>query len=274
MSVETDFNYLRSQISRAEDHYKIDEIEKLRKKYRSGEFIDDDESFLDIRLGGLNFYFRRDLAPASVDTYIEVFRDRAHMKLPQFQPQNNATVIDIGANEGFYSLYMRHHNPGLRLISVEPVPHTFQILQRNIKANGFDNIQIINSAVGNTTSTKKMDIYPHVSSISSEDIGILKRPWVDPELIRSIQVQQITLPSLLEKYHFKTVDLLKIDAEGCELQILENAISVLPRIQKMVVEWHTPELRKGCTDYLQKNGFTLLHEERRRVGDSYFINRH
>lgn len=272
MSSKTDFAYLRSQISRAEDHNKIDEIEETRKKCLSGEFIPADRSFHEIRLGALNFTFRKDLAPASVDTYIEIFRDRAHMKLPPFQPQNNSTVIDIGANEGFYSLYMRYHNPDLRLLSIEPVPHTFHILERNIKANGFDNIQTVNMAAGSSETTKYMDIYPHVSSISSADIKLLNRPWVDTDRIRSIRVPQITLPNLLEKFHIKTVDLLKIDAEGDELKILQNSLNVLPRIKKVVVEWHSPLLRKGCTDCLQENGFTLLHEERRSVGDSYFIN--
>lgn len=273
MSVKTDFSYLRSKISRNEDLAKLQEIEENRRKIRIQNKILRDTRFIDIQLGELIFHFRKDLAPASIDTYIEIFRNKAHMKLSQFKPKNCSSVLDIGANEGFYSIYMRQWNPRIQILSVEPVPSAFEILQLNLKANGFQDIQAIYSAVGDRNHPVEMEVYPHVSSISAENIGLAKRPWVNPERIRRIEVPMKTLPSLFHTYHLNTIDVLKLDVEGSEMKILQSSQGVLKRIKKLVVEWHTPELREECKHFLRNQNFKLLHEERRRIGDSYFINK-
>ncbi|MBS3818917.1 FkbM family methyltransferase [bacterium] len=272
MSAHTDFSYLRSQISRKEDYVKLENIEKDRQKVRIQNKILTDNRFIDIQLGELLFYFRKDLAPASVDTYIEIFRDKAHMKLPPFKPLNCTSVLDIGANEGFYSIYMKQKNPHLRILSVEPVPSAFEILQRNLKANGFHDIQTINLAVGDRNQTVEMEVYPHVSSISAENMELLQRPWIHPDRINKIKVPMKTLSSLFYEYNLGTVDVLKLDVEGSEMKILQTSKRVLKRVRKLVVEWHTPELREKCKRFLRNRNFKLLHEERRRIGDSYFIN--
>lgn len=272
MSVYTDFSYLRSLISRKEDYAKLKKIEKDRRKVRIQKKILTDNRFIDIQLGELRFYFRKDLAPASVDTYIEIFRDNAHMKLSPFTPSNCSSLLDIGANEGFYSIYMQQKNPCMRILSVEPVPSAFEIFQRNLNANGFHGIQTVNAAVGDKNQTIEMEVYPHVSSISAENMELFQRPWIHPERINKIKVPMKTLSSLFHEYNWNTVDVLKLDVEGSEMKILQGSKSVLKRVRKLVVEWHTPELRKACRHFLRNQNFKLLHEERRRIGDSYFIN--
>jgi FkbM family methyltransferase len=273
MSVETDFNYLKSQTSRKEDRAKLDAIAKDRQRILFENLVIKDKRYTDIHLGKLVFFFRKDLAPGSIDTYIEIFRDHVHTKIPEFQPKNCSSVIDIGANEGFYTLYMKSRNPGLRIISVEPVPDTFQILTRNIKANGFDDIQTVQAAVREKNGSGKIEIYPHVSSISSIDIMNQSRPWVRPEWIQVIPVKTITVPSLFRQFELIEADILKIDAENSEWNILSSSESVLGQVRKIVLEWHSAELREKCIRFLKARNFTLVHEERRRIGDSYFLNR-
>src|SRR5439155_18920994 len=52
------------------------------------------------------------------------------------------------------------------------------------------------------------------------------------------------------------VDLLKVDTEGAELEILQGAGAVLRRTQRVVLEFHSPELRDGCAKFLKSAGFT------------------
>lgn len=271
MSVETDFDYFKSHISRKEDLAKLEAIAADRRRIRFEDAVLTGTRLIDIRLDNLLFYFRKDLAPGSIDTYIEIFRDHAHMKIPEFKPQNCSSVIDIGANEGFYSIYMQSHNPALRILSAEPVPAAFDLLCRNIRANGFNRIQPINTAVHRKDGTGQIETYPHVSSISSADIMHLQRPWTRPDRIQTIPVQTITLPSLFKQSGLSEVDILKIDTEGSEWEILSSSESVLEHVNKIVLEWHTPELREKCTRFLKERNFTLVHEEQRKIGDSYFI---
>jgi len=272
MTVETDFSYLKSLASRPEDTAKLDDIAEDRRRIRFEDAIISDTRFMDIRLGGLTFHLRRDLAPGSVDSYIEIFRDKAHMKLPEFYPENNRSVIDAGANEGFYALYMKSRNPNIRIICAEPVPAVYDILTRNIQANGYSGIQTVKAALSHQNGTGVWETYPHVSSVSAEDLSRIRQPWIKRDRIRSVPVRKITLETLFQNQNLDDADLLKIDTEGSEAQVLMGSESMLKRIRKIVVEWHTPELREQCTRILQNHDFKLIHQERRRPGDSYFIN--
>ncbi|MFO7866588.1 MAG: FkbM family methyltransferase [Candidatus Aminicenantes bacterium] len=272
MSAETDFAYLKSCLFRPEDSAKLDEIAETRRCIRFEGRVFTDTRFIDIQFGELLFMLRRDLAPASLDTYIEIFRDQAHMKIPEFQPEHCSSVIDAGANEGFYSLHMKSRNPDIPIISVEPSPEIFDILTRNIRVNKFSGIHAVNFALSDRSGPGALETYPHVSSVSSENILQLNRSWIKPERIRTTAVHMATLPALLKDLNWEDADLLKIDTEGSEMKILKGSEPVLERIRKIVVEWHTPELREKCTRFLLDRNFQLVHEERRRTGDSYFIN--
>jgi FkbM family methyltransferase len=53
---------------------------------------------------------------------------------------NDKVFIDIGANCGWFSLAAAMTFPSVRIYAIEPVPHTFSRLQRNIELNGRSNI--------------------------------------------------------------------------------------------------------------------------------------
>jgi hypothetical protein len=64
-----------------------------------------------------------------------------------------------------------------------------------------------------------------------------------------------------------------MDVEGMELEILEGAISVLPQIRKIVIEWHDHDLRKGIEKIFSENNFELVHDDGREYGNLYFENK-
>ena len=51
------------------------------------------------------------------------------------------TVIDVGANVGYYTLLAaRKVGPRGKVVAFEPDPESFSFLKRNVKANGFTNV--------------------------------------------------------------------------------------------------------------------------------------
>ena len=58
---------------------------------------------------------------------------------------------------------------------------------------------------------------------------------------------------------FDEIDILKIDVEGAELKLLENAPKTLKKTKKIIIELHSVTLFNNCSAFLKNNGFNLVH---------------
>jgi FkbM family methyltransferase len=271
MADKSDFAFLRSLADTDTDIEKINWIENARERIvKENAVISSRERFV-VSLGGLRLTFRADLAPASVDTYLDIFRDNGHMRVNGFSdtPQEKL-LIDLGANEGFYSIRMKLRNPELRIIAVEPLPANYQLLLENIRNNSFTGITAINQAITDINGTIELETYPHVGTMASRNINTMEQFWMKPDQVETIEVASQTLKRLFETCDIDTVDLLKMDVEGSELDILSGSLHILEKVRKIVIEWHSEELRQRCTQLLQDLGFTLVYQEEHRFGDLYF----
>jgi precorrin-6B methylase 2 len=117
---------------------------------------------------------------------------------------------------------------------------------------------------------------PEITVIAAKRIYDQPRPWLPKKRIRRLKVRQMTLPTLCAERDIEEIDILKMDVEASEMEILRGAKRMLPKIRKMVIEWHTPKLKKQCIAFLRKNGFKMVHSEQKkgvRCGDIYFISR-
>jgi len=91
-----------------------------------------------------------------------------------------------------------------------------------------------------------------------------------------VTVEGVTINELCKDNKIKEIDILKLDVEGAEMDILKNSGALLKNIKKIVVEYHTPKLKKEIKNFLRKNNFILLAEEKEKqgiggCGDLYFL---
>ena len=63
------------------------------------------------------------------------------------------TIVDVGANLGFYSVIAGKLYPSSRIYSFEPIPQTFAMLEDNIRLNGIANAVIENIAFADKNRT-------------------------------------------------------------------------------------------------------------------------
>jgi FkbM family methyltransferase len=132
------------------------------------------------------------------------------------------TVIDAGAHVGLFSvrasLYAR------RVISLEPNPLNFSVLQLNIMRNGLKNVSALPVALWTVDGEAAFYEGGH-----SHDGSIA---WKGPS---SRSVQAVTLEQLVEMYG--RIGLLKVDIEGAEFEVLMSASDhVLDNIDLIVAE--------------------------------------
>jgi FkbM family methyltransferase len=174
-----------------------------------------------------------------------------------------ATVFDIGANIGLFSLYIKHKFPSSKLYAFEPIPEIYQLLCLNVAAFA-STIHTYNFGLFDQITTLPFDYYPGCSVMSGLQVkrprateilttGMQSRSTQDQRQITALvkqrlashstwQCQVTTLSTMLRHTQSTKVDLLKIDVEGAELSVLKGIIeSDWPKIRQIVLEVHNPD---------------------------------
>jgi FkbM family methyltransferase len=117
-----------------------------------------------------------------------------------------ATVLDIGAQYGYFSLIAAHH-VGLdgKIYAFEPSPTNFQLLKQNIYMNKYTNIiHPLQKAVGDKRSTMTLFVYEN-----SDAHSMYRHPQAAVK--EEISVECITIDEFLGE---KPVDVIKMDIDG------------------------------------------------------------
>lgn len=131
--------------------------------------------------------------------------------------------VDIGANNGYYTLLMA--SIGAEVYSFEPQPVPRRMLKRGLKINGL-RANVSDFALDNKTGTS--DFYIHKSSGTS---GLYQRIGTRGR----IEVKTTTLDSILDH-----ADFVKIDVEGAEIRVLQGMERLIERCPdvRLIIEVH------------------------------------
>ena len=277
MGRDLDLEWLRKRAADEESKQWISKIAEWRSfVFGKNEFIKSQQLF-SVNLGKYQLWFRASSAFSSIEVYTEIFKDNDHFLIPEFSGKSTNLIVDIGANQGFYTLKIREHNPKCKIICAEPNPYVFEILKKNIESNHLNDVVLVNKAVGSSNGKITLEIIKEIGAIGGKSLAIADRPWLKDEFIEKINVDVITLDTLCRENNISNIDILKIDVEGMEMDILENSRALLNRVHKIVVERHSRKLRDEVVTFLTDNHFALVFEEapefKRYYGDIYFINR-
>ncbi len=131
-------------------------------------------------------------------------------------------MLDVGANIGYYSLYML---PRVRAVySFEPDPRALKGLKKNVGSNG--KVEIVACAVGAVPgrATFVLDENAERSHLASEDAGGAG----------TIEVEVTTIDAFVKERGVR-VEAIKIDAEGHDTEVLEGALGTLTGQRPLVL---------------------------------------
>jgi len=206
----------------------------------------------------------------SLKTFLQLFKEKDHNMIPNFLSKSDLTIIDLGANEGFYTLKAKELSPKSKIISVEPNPYAFRTLKSNVKYNRLKNVITVNKAVTSKNGKITFEIVKGKSTVGSTKVYEKYRIAYEIEKIR---INSITLECLCKKFKIDKIDLLKMDVEGSELDILKSSEKILSKVKKAIIEYHRAQrTRRGVTNLMIKNNFKLLKvDDQKYYGDLYFI---
>ncbi|HEY1981344.1 MAG TPA: FkbM family methyltransferase, partial [Xanthobacteraceae bacterium] len=119
-----------------------------------------------------------------------------------------STFVDVGANEGYYSIIAARN--GARVLAIEPQQRLLRVIQTNVELNELTAVEIVNCAVSDRIGFAEIYIS---SSLNTGSSSFVRTTAYD---LPKVRVRVATLESLLEDAGFATVEVMKMDIEGFE----------------------------------------------------------
>ena len=131
---------------------------------------------------------------------------------------DSATVVDLGANIGVFTMLALAQGTNVRAIAVEPNHDAARFIEEAARLNGFqDRLQVCRAFLGGRTSTQDelaaMTDYTGSAFISEDEF--------------------------VRRYNLAKIDFLKCDIEGSEFQLLTPASKLLAMSRQLSIELHT-----------------------------------
>lgn len=133
-----------------------------------------------------------------------------------------SVMFDVGANIGQTCLQMNRHFQSTAIHAFEPVASTFEKLLAN--TTGFPCIHSHQIALSNTTGSGRISI--EENDQLSRLVCAHGLP-LDESKLESVPL--VTIDDFCERHGVTSIDVLKIDTEGHEMQVLQGAEQMLRR---------------------------------------------
>ncbi len=172
-----------------------------------------------------------------------------------------ATILDLGANIGLATVYLGRLFPGAELACVEPVPDNIRLLVRNLDLNAVHATVIpaaVDASDGRLTMELQVRDYEHKIAAAGARSS---RPTVD--------VDGISVPTILQRLGWDRIGLLKVDIEGHEAALLARNCDWLNRVDAMCIECHDGFSEADLAVWAREFGFA----EPQRLPGTWFMHR-
>lgn len=161
--------------------------------------------------------------PIDWKAFVEIFADE-----PYAEDYRETHVLDVGAHKGYFAAYALALGAA-RVVSFEPAIANFEVLARTAAGAGGKWLAR-NAALGRASGTGELLL--DTTSWAHSLVRVERPAGTQP-------VSIVTLADALAELRAPpgACTIVKVDAEGAECEILEDA-AALGRVDVLLVEWH------------------------------------
>lgn len=163
-------------------------------------------------------------------------------------------IIDAGAHIGLSTLYFKKLYPDAQITAIEPNPVSFKLLEKNINENFLYDVTTINAALTDF-SKDNVPFYTDETGDWQSTSSFLYGAWNNQQTSKKLLVKAISLSSLITE----KIDLLKLDIEGAEMQVLQEAGEELQLVKRIILEFHPhpDQSLEKLVEFLERAGFIV-----------------
>ncbi len=199
----------------------------------------------------------RDTGPDGIlVTELLVEEDYKALRALQLQPK---VILDIGANIGLGSFFMKSLYPAARVIGFEPSRAEGEVLARNYAA--WSACEWLPVAVGDQDGVNlRFAVHPDKTGgqhLATED---------EADGWNYVTVPVRRIDALVDEGRFPLPDLVKIDVEGAEVAVLTGFGRYVDAPAAYIMETHSPVLHGQCLTLLQDKGYRVAADSPRGAG--------
>ncbi len=150
------------------------------------------------------------------------------------------TFVDVGANWGYFTLLAAHlvGEQG-KVVSLEPDPRLFPVLNKSIARNQLKQVIALQAAAASEEGTLKLAGFSEMGA----NYGVSRIVSAgDHECV--FAVRSLSLDSLFDELELPMIDLMKMDIEGFEGYALMGLKKSLAdhRVKRLLIELHPEEI--------------------------------
>jgi FkbM family methyltransferase len=190
-------------------------------------------------------YLRIDTSDFCAYRDVLVFKSKSYD--PGISDFSSSTIVDVGAHIGMASILFALKYPTARIIAIEPEPSNFAALVRN--TGPYKTITPIQAALWREDGEVTLgpsDAHPKGAFQIVEN--------------GSQRVRAIKMDTLMREMGVASIDLLKVDIEGAEIEVFESC-PWIKNVRVIAIELHD-RMRPGCSPVV-KDATRSLHSDQR-----------
>jgi FkbM family methyltransferase len=180
-------------------------------------------------------YLRIDTSDFCAYRDVLIFKSKSYDPgIADFSPN---TIVDAGAHIGMACILFALRYPGARIIAIEPEPSNFAALVRNTAP--YKTITPIRAALW------REDGEVFLGESSAHPKGAFQIVEHGRERVRAI-----TMDTVMRENRIHSIDLLKVDIEGAEIELFESC-PWISNVRVIAIELHD-RVRPGCSSAVKK----------------------
>jgi FkbM family methyltransferase len=180
-------------------------------------------------IGNVRFLLRNN---AGADAFIHS-EDFEHQYYRVPLAHRPATILDLGANIGLSAVYFARQFLEAALACVEPAPDNLRLLHRNLALN-CARATVMAAAVDANDRPLQL-------KLQSRDYEHKIVEACEHGAQPTLQVDGVSVPTILQRLSWDRIGLLKVDIEGHEATLFAGDCDWLERVDAMCIEWHVDD---------------------------------
>jgi FkbM family methyltransferase len=205
---------------------------RIALQVRRAQYVAEEGTLVSVDVPGLCCPINLRARTADAAVFSQIFGDR---ELEIGLPSQPRFIVDAGAHIGLSSIWLSQRFPGATIVSLEVESSNFSLLKMNTAS--YKDIIPLHKALW----WEKAEL--EIQDPAEGNWGF--RVNEDPAEVAN-RVQSLGVSDILHEFNRNTIDLLKMDIEGAELEVFSNdSESWIDQVSVIAVESHE-RFRPGC----------------------------
>lgn len=179
---------------------------------------------------------------------------------------DDAVILDIGANIGIMTVVFAQAHPNAQVISFEPISSNRKALESVVRFYGLKNVTVFKNALGDTNGMVEM-VMPYAGKSKMQGLShIVETDGEEHGERFSIMMQK--LDDLAELRSISKISAIKIDVENFEYFVLKGGRDLLEKHKPIVFcELWNNERRNFCFELMGQLGYRVKIFQNSRLTD-------